>query len=47
MHLIRNNDNLGFSAGNNVGLQRASGKVLVLLNQDTVVQPGWLSALVA
>ncbi len=45
--LIRNEDNLGFSAGNNVGLLRSSGNILVLLNQDTVVQPGWLAALVA
>lgn len=47
IHLIRNETNLGFSAGNNVGLQHASGEILVLLNQDTVVQQGWLAALVA
>lgn len=43
--LIRNERNLGFAAGNNVGLREADGEVLVLLNQDTVVQPGWLAAL--
>jgi GT2 family glycosyltransferase len=37
---------VGFAAGNNAGLRSASGDVLVLLNQDTVVQPGWLDALV-
>ncbi len=47
VHLIRNNRNLGFSAGNNVGLRAADGDVMVLLNQDTVVQVGWLEALVA
>ena len=43
--LVRNGRNLGFSAGNNVGLRVATGDVLVLLNQDTRVHPGWLAAL--
>jgi GT2 family glycosyltransferase len=46
IRLIRNERNLGFAAANNLGLQAAAGDVLMLLNQDTVVQPGWLSALV-
>jgi GT2 family glycosyltransferase len=46
VRLIRNAHNLGFSGGNNVGLQAATGDVMVVLNQDTVVQPGWLAALV-
>jgi GT2 family glycosyltransferase len=46
VRLIRNERNLGFSAGNNVGLRAATGDVLVLLNQDTVVQTEWLSSLV-
>ena len=46
VRVIRNASNLGFAAGNNVGLTAASGEVFVLLNQDTVVQTGWLSALV-
>jgi GT2 family glycosyltransferase len=45
LRLIRNDRNLGFAGGNNVGLQAATGDVLVLLNQDTVVQSGWLEAL--
>lgn len=44
--LIRNKRNLGFAGGCNVGLRAAQGDVLVLLNQDTVVQSGWLKALV-
>lgn len=47
LRLIRNGQNLGFAGGCNVGLAEASGDVLVLLNQDTVVQPGWLAGLVA
>lgn len=46
VQLIRNERNLGFAAGNNVGLRAATGDVLVLLNQDTMVQPGWLGAVV-
>lgn len=45
--LIRNSRNLGFSAGNNVGLRAATGDLLVLLNQDTEVHPGFLRALAA
>jgi GT2 family glycosyltransferase len=35
--LIENEDNLGFSKGNNIGIKRASGKYVLLLNSDTVV----------
>jgi len=37
--------NLGFAGGVNVGADAAGGDVLVLLNQDTLVEPGWLDAL--
>jgi GT2 family glycosyltransferase len=43
--LFLNKRNLGFAAGNNVGLRAASGELLVLLNADTQVHPGWLAAL--
>jgi GT2 family glycosyltransferase len=46
VRLIRNDYNLGFAGGNNVGLKVANGDIVVLLNQDTVVQPGWLRAIV-
>jgi GT2 family glycosyltransferase len=44
--VIRNERNLGFAGGCNVGLEAAQGDVLVLLNQDTVVRPNWLSAFI-
>ena len=44
--LIRNGRNLGFSKGNNIGTRRATGEFLVLLNNDTIVVPGWLQRLV-
>ena len=34
VNLIRNENNLGYSAGNNIGLLRATGEVLVLLNRQ-------------
>jgi GT2 family glycosyltransferase len=43
--LIRNERNLGFSTGNNKGLRAATGDMLVLLNHDTLVHPGWLTAM--
>ena len=35
--LIQNNDNLGFSKGNNLGVAQAKGKYICILNPDTVV----------
>ena len=45
--LILNEANLGFAAGNNVGLAAATGEVLVMLNNDTWVTPGWVRTLCA
>jgi len=44
--IIRNDENLGFAGGMNVGLKQATGDIAVLLNQDTVVREDWLAALV-
>ncbi|OYD25989.1 glycosyl transferase family 2 [Oceanimonas baumannii] len=41
-----NDENLGFSAGNNVGLAAATGDYLVILNNDTFVTQGWVHGLV-
>ena len=37
--ILKNQDNLGFSAANNQGLKLATGSFLVLLNNDTVCPP--------
>ncbi len=37
--------NAGFIGAVNAGLERARGRFILLLNNDTVVQPGWLDAL--
>lgn len=43
---IRNNINLGFAGGNNQGLEKARGKYIWLLNNDTLVEPDILNKLV-
>jgi GT2 family glycosyltransferase len=40
--VILNGENLGFAAGNNIGLAAATGRHACLLNSDTVVTGGWL-----
>jgi len=42
IHLIENQNNLGFSKGNNVGLTQATGKYILFLNSDTEIFPGSL-----
>jgi GT2 family glycosyltransferase/glycosyltransferase involved in cell wall biosynthesis len=43
---LRNEANLGFIASCNRGAEKARGKYLVFLNNDTIVRPGWLTALI-
>ncbi len=43
--VILNDTNRGFSAANNQGILVSKGEVIVLLNPDTEVQPGWLQAM--
>lgn len=43
--LILNSDNRGFAGGNNDGAAIAAGRVLILLNSDTIVPAGALSRL--
>ncbi|MBN2148902.1 MAG: glycosyltransferase family 2 protein [Anaerolineales bacterium] len=45
VRLLRNAHNLGFAAASNQGAAAASGDMLVFLNQDTRVLPGWLRGL--
>jgi GT2 family glycosyltransferase/glycosyltransferase involved in cell wall biosynthesis/cephalosporin hydroxylase/predicted nucleic acid-binding Zn-ribbon protein len=42
---IRNERNVGFTEASNRGAAASTGKYVVFLNNDVVVQPGWLEAL--
>jgi GT2 family glycosyltransferase len=43
--MIENYRNLGFSQGNNVGIQHAAGDFVILLNNDTVVREDFVEVL--
>src|SRR5215469_13050616 len=43
--LIRSEQNLGFSRGNNVGIRQCQGRYIALINPDVVVFPECLDAL--
>ena len=44
--IIRNRANLGYGGANNAGIRASRGKYVVLLNNDTEVDPAWLAELV-
>lgn len=46
IRVIRLEENQGFLGATNSGISAASGRYVVLLNNDTEVRPGWLDALV-
>ncbi len=46
VRLIRQPVNLGFAGGVNAGIVAAHAEIIILLNQDCVAQPGWLTALI-
>ncbi|MDB5028176.1 MAG: hypothetical protein JWO66_1865 [Candidatus Eremiobacteraeota bacterium] len=46
VRVVRNDRNLGFGQGMNVGMAHARGDVVVILNNDVVVTEGWLEDLV-
>ena len=45
INLIENSENLGYCEGNNVGLRKAHGQFIAVLNPDTIVDPYWLDEL--
>ncbi|MDZ7742074.1 MAG: glycosyltransferase family 2 protein [Bacteroidota bacterium] len=43
---VRSEQNLGFAGGNNLGIRKSKGKYLMMLNNDTEVDAGFLEPLV-
>lgn len=44
--IVKNQKNLGYGPANNVGFKHAIGDYIAFLNNDTAVDPEWLTALV-
>jgi GT2 family glycosyltransferase len=44
VHLIENHENVGFSRANNQAIRKASGRYILLLNPDTVVEENTFSS---
>ncbi|MCX6546025.1 MAG: glycosyltransferase family 2 protein [Acidobacteria bacterium] len=47
VRLVRLDRNLGFAGGNNAGARQANGRLLAFVNNDTEVDPRWVSTLKA
>jgi GT2 family glycosyltransferase len=47
VRVFRSERGLGYAAGNNLAAERANGEILLFLNDDCVVEPGALSALIS
>lgn len=43
--VLRPGRNLGFAAANNLGIAGTTGRLIATVNDDAVVEPGWLAAL--
>jgi ATP-binding cassette, subfamily B, bacterial len=46
VRLVKNAENLGFAAAVNQGVAMSRGEFIVVLNNDTIVSPGWLPHLI-
>ena len=46
VRLVRFESNTGFSVAVNAGIRAARGEYIALLNNDTIVEPTWLSEMV-
>lgn len=44
---VRREDNLGFAGGTNAGIEASSGEFILMLNNDTLVEPDFLQPLVS
>lgn len=47
IRVVRPGRNLGFAAGTNLGVAESSGALIATVNDDAIVEPGWLAHLKA
>jgi N-acetylglucosaminyl-diphospho-decaprenol L-rhamnosyltransferase len=47
VRIVRSPKNIGFAGGVNLGIANSTGDVIVLINNDAVAAPGFISAIVA
>jgi GT2 family glycosyltransferase len=47
IELIQNARNLGFAGGANLGVTKSDGDIVLLLNSDVVIEPGFINAMLA
>ncbi len=45
LHIVENGENLGYSKANNIGIKRAKGEYILLLNSDTKVKNNAIDSL--
>ena len=43
IQLIENSKNFGYCEGNNIGIRKAKGEFIVILNPDTIVEANWIN----
>jgi len=43
IQLIENSENFGYCKGNNIGIRKAKGEFILVLNPDTIVEPNLIS----
>lgn len=46
VRLVESKQNLGFAGGMNLGIKQSSSELILLLNNDVVLEPGFLSAMI-
>ena len=46
INLIENKKNLGYCEGNNVGIRKSKGELIIILNPDTIVDPNCINELI-
>lgn len=47
VQIILNTENFGYAEGNNIGILKARGDIVILLNNDTLLSKGWLDKLLS